>query len=180
MAPRATVTTSRPATRPPPEEVGDERGRPAEPDASEAAPLLSETRQMVITVVEAPLVNRPHLESESAAPEPLLANGPAAAAVMAAGVGAAVLGAIVTAEGISASLSKALILVQPVGPLSGKTTVAVVGWLLAWAFLHWRWRDREVDFRGITWATCALVALGVLLTFPPGFDGVAELVGAGH
>jgi hypothetical protein len=166
-------------TRPPAEEAADERGRPAEPAVSEATSLLSETRPMVITVVEAPPVSWPHLESESAAPEALVANGPAAATVLAAGVGAAVLGAIVTAEGISVSLSKALIFVQPVGPLSGKTTVAMVGWLLAWAFLHLRWRDREVDFRAVTWATYALVALGVLLTFPPGFDGVRDLVG-GH
>ena len=59
---------------------------------------------------------------------------------------------------------------EPVGPLGGKTTVAVALWLVAWAILHWRLRDREIALsRSIAW-TWRLVAIGLLGTFPPFFQ----------
>jgi len=56
------------------------------------------------------------------------------------------------------------------GPLSGVTTCAVVVWLAAWVILHLRWRGRDVRFAPVGWAALALLALGILLTFPPFAD----------
>lgn len=54
---------------------------------------------------------------------------------------------------------------NPVGPLSGKTTVPTVAWLVCWPVLHLRLRGRELRLqRG---CTIALVAIGLLGTFPP-------------
>jgi hypothetical protein len=65
---------------------------------------------------------------------------------------------------------------KAVGPLSGKTTVAVVVWLIAWAILHFMWKDKQVGFSKIIIPTLVLVFLGFLGTFPPFF----ELFTAGH
>ena len=53
------------------------------------------------------------------------------------------------------------------GGVSGRTTIAAVIWLAAWAVLHRRWRERRIDPRGVAVATLVLVALGLVLTFPP-------------
>jgi hypothetical protein len=97
-------------------------------------------------------------------------NGPAAAALLAAGIGSAALGvAVVLVEMSPGTIKPLLNLYNPVGPLSGKSTVAVVVFALSWLCL-WLWaRDRNVNFG--RWALAAFVLLGVglLLTFPPIF-----------
>jgi hypothetical protein len=93
------------------------------------------------------------------------ANGSVAAAVLAAGVGSFAIGLFVILH--EAGLFSAPALYRPSGGVSGRTTFAAVAWLLAWAFLHARWRGRRVDARVALTATLALVALGLLLTFPP-------------
>jgi hypothetical protein len=105
-----------------------------------------------------------------------LRNGPAAAAILAAGIGAAFLGLIATCEAAVHPLSKALIFSKAVGPLSGKTTVAMVAWLGGWAVMHWLWRDRQICFRPVAVATVVLVIVGLLGTFPPVFDFIDGLV----
>jgi hypothetical protein len=94
-------------------------------------------------------------------------NGPAAAAVLAAGIGGALLGIVVTAAQAFPPLARMFAFPSAVGPLSGKTTVAMVAWLAIWAVVHWRWRDRDVPFRGITTATIVLLIVALLGTFPP-------------
>jgi hypothetical protein len=92
-------------------------------------------------------------------------NGAAFAAVMAGGIGAFVMGLVVILN--EAGLFTAPSLYGPTGGLSGRSTIAVVIWLIAWAILHTRWRDRDVaPGRVLTW-TLVLTGLGVLLTFPP-------------
>jgi hypothetical protein len=55
----------------------------------------------------------------------------------------------------------------PTGGLSGRSTFAVVTWLIAWVLLHARWKGRDVaSGRILAWAL-VLVGLGVLMTFPP-------------
>lgn len=83
---------------------------------------------------------------------PMLAappNGGAAAAVLAAAIGSAVLGLVVVLSAASLWLSDVLTLYVPVGPLSGKTTVALLAWLIAWLILHLRWRARQVRFNRV-------------------------------
>jgi asparagine N-glycosylation enzyme membrane subunit Stt3 len=92
-------------------------------------------------------------------------NGGSLAAFLAAGIGSFAMGAfvILNAAGIFAAPS----FYAPVGGLSGRSTLAVVVWVVAWFWLHRRWRGREMEARTVYLATFALTALGVLATFPP-------------
>ena len=96
---------------------------------------------------------------------PAVANGAALASFLAAGVGAFTLGAVVILNEIGVLSAPALY--PPAGGVSGRTTLCVVAWLIAWVLLHRRWKDRSVRPGGVYAATLILVALGVLLTFPP-------------
>ena len=97
-------------------------------------------------------------------------TGPAAAAVLAAGIGCAALGILIPlAEGI-AWVKTTLTFNGPVGPLSGKTIVASVVWLIAWAVLHAAWRRRDVRFAPVWVASILLIAVGLLGSFPPVFQ----------
>jgi hypothetical protein len=59
---------------------------------------------------------------------------------------------------------------NPVGPLSGKTTVAVAVYLVAWAILAAWWRGRNVRFAQVWTITLILLGLGLLGTFPIFFE----------
>jgi hypothetical protein len=100
-------------------------------------------------------------------------NGPALAAVLAAGIGSFVLGLFTTLAEASARIKEWLILSEPVGPLSGKTTVAVAAWAVSWVLLAALWRKREVDTRVVIIITAVLVGAGFLLTFPAFFERFA-------
>src|SRR2546427_12812016 len=100
----------------------------------------------------APVLDRSPKGATLASETPLQ-NGPAAAAILAAGIGAAFMGIIVICESAIHPLSKALIFAKAVGPLSGKTTVAMVAWLGVWAVLHWLWRERHIRFQPVAVAT---------------------------
>jgi hypothetical protein len=97
-------------------------------------------------------------------------SGAAAAVVVSAGIGTFSLGLFVALSAASPSLAKALDVFAPTGPLSGKTSAAVGAWLLSWAALHARWRRRDVPFSRWWHRALALVALGIVLTFPPVYD----------
>ena len=55
----------------------------------------------------------------------------------------------------------------PAGGVSGRTTLATAIWLVAWAILHHRWKDRQLQPRRVHAVTVTLILLGLLLTFPP-------------
>ncbi len=97
--------------------------------------------------------------------EPRLANGASLAAFLAAGIGSFALGAFVVLN--EAGLFPSPTFYGPVGGLSGRSTLAAIVWLGAWAWLHRRWRGREIDAGGVYRTTLLLAALGVLATFPP-------------
>lgn len=99
-----------------------------------------------------------------------LTNGPAAAAILASGIGSLALGLFTCLAQALAPLNEALSFYDPAGSLSGKTTLAVVAWLVAWAFLHSVWKRQQVDFGKVFVATLILIALGLLGTFPPFFQ----------
>lgn len=94
-----------------------------------------------------------------------VANGAAMAAFLAAGIGAFAMGLIALLA--AGDVLPVPTLYGPAGGVSGRTTLAVAVWLIAWGVLHFRWRHRELDGRRIGIATLALIALGVLGTFPP-------------
>jgi hypothetical protein len=97
-------------------------------------------------------------------------TGPAAAAMVAGGVGVLMVGLMTTLASASQSIADALNLYAPVGPLSGKTIVGVVTWLLAWFFLHMGWKNRNPNMQSSFTITIVLILIGLLLTFPPFFE----------
>jgi hypothetical protein len=97
-------------------------------------------------------------------------SGPVAAAFLASGIGVFTLGLLTTAAAASEAVANALRWSTPVGPLSGKSTGAIVVWLIAWAILGPRWRGKEVVLAPIYRWTLILIALGLLGTFPPFFE----------
>ncbi|MGH3465654.1 MAG: hypothetical protein ACRDP9_29640 [Kribbellaceae bacterium] len=97
-------------------------------------------------------------------------EGAAVAAVLATGVGAAVLGLATTLSEASTSFADWLAWSDRVGPLSGKTIVAVAAWLLSWVVLHVVLRDRGRLTGGVLVLTGILIGLGVLGTFPTFFE----------
>jgi len=94
------------------------------------------------------------------------ANGPAAAAILAAGIGCFALGLLVIASEAVPAFKNALSLYAPVGPLSGKTIAQVAIYFVAWAGLAYAWRGRSIAFGKVYTATLILVALGLVGTFP--------------
>ena len=93
------------------------------------------------------------------------ANGGAMAAILAAGIGAFAIGLVVILS--EAGLFAAPVLYRPSGGLSGRTTIAVVVWLVTWLIAHRLWRDRTVSQRHVFAVSLALIALGLVATFPP-------------
>lgn len=93
------------------------------------------------------------------------ANGAAVAAFLAAGIGAFAMGVVVILNetGIFAAPS----LYAPSGGVSGRTTIAVVIWAIAWGVLHAKWNGRTVEPGRVYVATLVLTGIGVLLCFPP-------------
>jgi hypothetical protein len=99
---------------------------------------------------------------------------PVAAAFLGAGFGALVLGVLTTLAEASSSLKDWLAFSSQVGPLSGKTIIAVAAWLVAWAVLSVTLRGRDIKPQTVYWITGLMVALGLLGTFPSFFERFAK------
>ncbi len=99
-----------------------------------------------------------------------LSNGPGAAAILAAGIGCAILGILAFAGDASDRIGNALNFYNPTGTLSGVTTLAIIGWLIAWFVLARMWGTKTVDVFKINVISFVLLAVGFLLTFPPFAD----------
>jgi len=100
-------------------------------------------------------------------------EGPIAAAILAAGIGALALGVLTTLAEGSEKVKDFLNLYDPVGPLSGKTIGAVIAWLVAWAILHVVYRTKAVESRKELAISLILIVLGVVGTFPIFFQAFA-------
>lgn len=100
-------------------------------------------------------------------------EGPIAAAIIAAGLGATALGILTTLAEASTSVKSFLQFSDRVGPLSGKTTLAVAAWLVTWAVLHLLYRSKSYESRRALTVALVLIALGVLGTFPTFFESFA-------
>jgi hypothetical protein len=98
-------------------------------------------------------------------PAPADPNGAAMAAVLGAGIGSCAMGTFVLLN--EAGLFAAPALYGPAGGVTGRTTFAVIVWLLAWGVLHARWRSREVAFGPMFTSTVVLVVLSIIGVFPP-------------
>jgi hypothetical protein len=103
-------------------------------------------------------------------------DGPAAAAMLASAIGVFALGLLTVLAEASVGIHdwlEAWEFGQGVGPLAGKTTVAVIVWLVSWGVLALALRGKEVSLKGWIWASLVLGIIGVLGTFPPIFQAFA-------
>ena len=94
-------------------------------------------------------------------------NGPAMAAIVAASFGVFVLGLDTFVAEANPAVLNALNWWKPVGPLVGKTTIAVIAWIVAWAALHPAWGRKEISFPLWWKVSLVLIVIGFLLMFPP-------------
>ena len=101
-------------------------------------------------------------------------NGPAAAALIAAGVGAFFLGLFTTWNEASTGMHDFLEMDKDVGPLSGKTIMAVVAYLVSWAILAPLMWKRNFAWNTILIITAVLIAAGFIGTFPKFFEQFAS------
>lgn len=99
-----------------------------------------------------------------------LPNGPVAAALVAGGLGSAVIGLMTALAEASGTVKNALNWWDPAGPLAGKALVGVIVFVAAWAVLHAIFRGKNVNFARAAAAAYVLLGLGLLLTFPPIFE----------
>jgi hypothetical protein len=99
--------------------------------------------------------------------------GPAAAVMLAAGAGVFVLGLLTTLAEASTGIKDGLQWNDRVGPLSGKTIIAACVFFCAWAVLAVAMRRSDPPWKPVVYATAALIALGLLMTFPTFFEAFA-------
>jgi hypothetical protein len=125
--------------------------------------MATPTERVHVVTAEAPILAE---EAGSAKPD-----GPLAAALVAAGTGSFALGLFTTLAEASAGFRERMILNAGVGPLSGKTVWATI--VVAWAALHFAWRERDRMLRTATIAFVVLTLLGLLGTFPIFFQAFA-------
>jgi hypothetical protein len=92
-------------------------------------------------------------------------NGSAMAAFLGAGIGAFAMGLLVLLN--EAGIFVAPTLYGPAGGVTGRTTFAMLVWLIGWALLHSLWKTREMASGRVYALTLLLVGSGVLGTFPP-------------
>ena len=98
------------------------------------------------------------------------------AAFIASGIGATVLGLMIvlTEMKAGAGLKAALTWVGPVGPLSGKTGVAVIAFIVSWVGLHFAFKRWAVTLTTSFIIAVVLLVLGLLMSYPPFFDLFAK------
>ncbi len=124
------------------------------------------------------ITNRPSDESGTSEVNGIIyrdkPEGPIAAAILASGVGALTLGVVTTLAEVSKGFRDTLNVNSAVGPLSGKTIVTVVVWLVAWAVLHLVYRFKPYERRRVLIVAFGLIALGVLGTFPTFFQAFGD------
>jgi hypothetical protein len=91
------------------------------------------------------------------------------AALLAAGIGSAVLGLFTFIYELNdtAPFAKSMVWSKAVGGLSGKSGWAIIAFFVAWALLHYLWKDKDTDFGRISTISFVLLAIGLIGTFPP-------------
>lgn len=101
---------------------------------------------------------------------PTIADGEAAAAILAGGIGSFALGFFVTLAEASAGFKAFATWNTGIGPLSGKVGMALIAWLLSWVVLHLMWKGKDVSLQRATTIAFVLIGLGFLGTFPTFFQ----------
>jgi hypothetical protein len=96
-------------------------------------------------------------------------NGAGAAAAVAAAAGVFAIGLLTTLAEASEGIKDWLNWYNPTGPLSGKTTLGTIIWLVVWIGAHYALRRYEVNLNKVAMISAVLLAVGLLLMFPPIF-----------
>ena len=115
----------------------------------------------------------PHVEGEPVTrsePSASPATGPAAAAILAVGIGVFTLGLCAILGDAFRPVAAVFNWVPRTGPLSGVTGCAIVLWLATWWVLRSQWQSRPVALRRINVIAALLFLIGVLLSFFPFMD----------
>lgn len=94
--------------------------------------------------------------------------------MLAAGIGAVVLGLFTVLSEASEGVHDFPEWSERVGPLSGKTSLGVIAFVLSWAGLYAGLRERDLPWRPLVVATVVLLAIAVVLTYPPFFTSFAS------
>jgi hypothetical protein len=97
-------------------------------------------------------------------------SGPAAAVVLAAGVACFTLGLLSVLTAASGVVSDALTLSDGVGDVSGVSTATALVFFASWGALTFVWRRANPSLALVAAVSAALVAAGLLGTFPPVFN----------
>jgi peptidoglycan biosynthesis protein MviN/MurJ (putative lipid II flippase) len=97
-------------------------------------------------------------------------SGPAGAAILSASIGCFVIGLNVILSTISYNIRDLLNWYKPAGPLSGKTAVALIVWLVSWFILHTLWRKKEINLNVIYILSLVLVGVAFIFVFPPFYE----------
>jgi hypothetical protein len=95
------------------------------------------------------------------------------AAFIAGGIGSLVLGLAVVGAETNASIKTFFTWNSGVGPLSGKTGVSIIAFIVSWVILHYVMRNRVVSLTTSFIICLVLTVVGLLLTFPPVFFALA-------
>lgn len=110
------------------------------------------------------------LDKSAERTEAVVTTGPAAAAMIAGGIGTLFVGLMTTGAVLSEGLSNFLNWWNPAGPLTGKTGIGILAWLVSWFLLNTIWKGKDYDLNKAFTVTLTLIVLGLLLTFPPIFE----------
>jgi hypothetical protein len=110
------------------------------------------------------------LRAEIDAPVELGPNGPGMAALLAAALGVFFMGLATFISAAAIGAHDWFEFQRRVGPLSGKTTMAGIAWLVSWGVLHLIWWKREVPFMPVAILAGVLIVVGNLLMVPPIFQ----------
>jgi hypothetical protein len=97
---------------------------------------------------------------------------PAAAAMLAAGLGCVVFGVLTALTSANQAVADALTFMPKVGPLSGQALTAAIVFLGSWKLLEFMLRGREPSEKRVFVAMWIMVAIGVVLTFPPVYQSL--------
>ncbi len=107
-------------------------------------------------------------------PIPPTHAGPVAAAVLSAGIGSACFGICICLSESVPAVASGLTLYKPTGPLSGKVSVGVIAWILAWVLLNRAWKDKQPRFARANLISLSLIVVGLVLSFPTVFDAISH------
>ncbi len=101
-----------------------------------------------------------------------LKNGSAFAAILSASLGCFVIGLSTVLSSVSVQVNDFLIWWTPAGPLTGKTAVGVIVWIVSWFVFSLLWSKKDVNLKVGLIISYILLFLGFLGTFPPFYEAL--------